>query len=548
VADETPSWPPPPREPGPWAGGPPVAPPGNTALPPLPGAGGVVHGTSSSVNPWGVAAPQPLAPSPAPGPAPFPGLPDPSARPLIDRAPTWILAVSAIIVVALIAGVFLLVTKGGRTYPSKWDPRVDPIARWVEKDRKLTYKHPVKVNFLTKAEYTKASTGGKGIGAGGGSSSSDSADQVGELRALGFVSGSLDLKAANKSLADSGTLAYYDQSTKQIYVRGTEVTPELRVTLAHELTHVLQDQYFDLTRIGKLDDDQATVLRALAEGDATHVEDDYVAKVLTPAERTQYQQKSKAESNASQSQLKAVPPVLTAFFAAPYILGPALLQYLRDEGGDAAVDKAFEKIPTEEELFNPLVYDTPASKPVKVDLEPAKGTKSVDSGTFGPTAWYLLLSTRMDPRRALTAVDGWGGDHYITVKKGGEVCVQADLKMDSSTDAREMTGALTTWASQSPAGKASAELQGGVIHFKTCDPGKNAPAVGDPAQADLLAVPATRTQAYEQVKQAGGNAKQAACFGQAIVTQLQPGQLNDEQYLSSPQGKAQLAQIGASCR
>ena len=45
----------------------------------------------------------------------------------------------------------------------------------------------------------------------------------------------------------SDTLAFYDPRTQDVYVRGTDTTaPATRVTLAHELTHALQDQHFDL--------------------------------------------------------------------------------------------------------------------------------------------------------------------------------------------------------------------------------------------------------------------------------------------------------------
>ena len=50
-----------------------------------------------------------------------------------------------------------------------------------------------------------------------------------------------------------GTLAYYDPSGEQVFVRGTELTPAVRVTLAHELAHVLQDQHFDLERLADQD-------------------------------------------------------------------------------------------------------------------------------------------------------------------------------------------------------------------------------------------------------------------------------------------------------
>ena len=97
MAGEEVPWPPPPREPGPWNGGPPVSPPGNTPLPPLPGAGGVVHGAAHQANPWADPSGAPeqlggpnipaggLAAPGGPRSDPFPDLPAGPGR--VHRAP-----------------------------------------------------------------------------------------------------------------------------------------------------------------------------------------------------------------------------------------------------------------------------------------------------------------------------------------------------------------------------------------------------------------------------------------------------------------------------
>ncbi|MEZ5203250.1 MAG: hypothetical protein R2701_02365 [Acidimicrobiales bacterium] len=273
VVGEDVPWPAPPREPGPWNGGPPVAPPGNTPLPPLPGASGTMGGTPATPNPWNqnpvpsVHIPPDRRPpgSPVPGPPPQPpGAPVPAAgSTLKPRAPIALRAVAVIIVLAMVAAGVLLVLKGGRQYPSEWDPKVKDIAEWVAEARELDYEHPVKVNFLTDAEYTEHATAGGDVTDPATAAYYD--DQAAQLRALGFISGKVDLASANDTLSDSGTLAYYDPDVEQVFVRGTDMTPALRVTLAHELTHVLQDQHFDLQRMGELPSGEASVLRALAE-------------------------------------------------------------------------------------------------------------------------------------------------------------------------------------------------------------------------------------------------------------------------------------------
>ena len=57
---------------------------------------------------------------------------------------------------------------------------------------------------------------------------------------------------ATSSLQTSGVLAYYSPKTKKITVKGTSTDDiSTRVTVAHELTHALQDQHFDLRKLEK---------------------------------------------------------------------------------------------------------------------------------------------------------------------------------------------------------------------------------------------------------------------------------------------------------
>lgn len=523
-----------------------MAPPGNTPLPPLPGSGGVVHNAAATSNPWeaaGVNNASPVPPYAGLPRGPFPG--PPTQQPLVDRAPIAVLALSALVVLALIAGAAFVVLKGGRTFPSAWDPRIKPIADWVERDRNLTFDHPVRVNFLSASEYSKEASGeDKELTDEAAKADQDS---VAQLRALGFISGKLDLTKAQRTLVDSGSLAFYSPETKEVYVRGTKMTPTLRVTLAHELTHVLQDQAFDLGRIEALKE-RGQVMRALAEGDAERVEEAYAADVLSDADRKSYEaERNKASDDATKKLEEKVPPILTTVFAAPYILGPGLVAYLEQDGGDKAINGALQDPPTEEALFDPLTYRSDAAKPVKVELDAPKGAEEIDAGEFGPTTWYLMLATRMDPRVALRATDGWGGDHYVVYRKDREVCVDINARFDTADDTTQFTKALGEWVSQSPKGTASIDERGGVVSFTSCDPGEDAKATGTKPSADLLAVPATRTQVYQQIIKSKATEEQAACFARAVVDRFTPAQLTDDAYVNSPAGQQTLVAIRGDC-
>lgn len=546
MGDQVP-WPQPPRQPGPWNGGPPVSPPGNTPLPPLPGAGTVMHGTTAPSNPWSGAQtiPQVNIPPDRPGTVP----PPPPVRPaLVDRAPSWLLGVAAVVVVAMIAGGAYVVLKGGRQYPSRWDPRVEDITTWVAKERELDYKHPVKVNFLTPKAYTARAT------AGGDDASAESkqyyADQEAQLRALGFLSGKTDLAKAQDTLSDSGTLAYYDPTVEEVFVRGTDLTPDVRVTLAHELTHVLQDQHFDLQRIDSYDDGRASVLRALAEGDATKVEDAYVEKVLTPAERKAYEKQSQDSGDSAKKEIdKSVPPILTTLFASPYILGPQLIDVLDEQGGWKAIDDALQNPPSEEALFDPTVYGTDALDPVSVDVTAPEGTQKIEDGEFGPTAWYLMLASRMDPHLALAAVDGWGGDRYVVYRQDKKVCIEINARGDNKADTEQLSAASGAWAAKSPKGSAESRLADGEVQLRSCDPGADAKVDGKAASMDLLTLPVTRSQVYLQALQAKQTPKASSCFADGIVDAFTTDQLSDPKgtYINSAEGQRKVLDLRNRC-
>lgn len=541
-------WPPPPREPGPWGGGPPVAPPGNTPLPPLPGSGGTMGGTHGASNPWNQQVPSVIIPPDRPDPSAPPPAPPAAPAAIADRAPTWLLVASVVVVLAMIAGGAYLVLKGGRQYPSAWDERSKPVADWVAEARELEFEHPVQVNFLSEEEYTARAT------EGGDPANPDNAqyyeDQAAQLRALGFLTGDVDLAEANDTLSDSGTLAFYDPSSEQVFVRGTELTPAVRVTLAHELVHVLQDQHFDLERLQDFEDGRGAVLRAIAEGDATRIEDRYVEEVLTDEERTAYQEESTTAGEEASEELEAkVPPILSTVFAAPYILGPELVAALDAKGGSEAIDRALEDPPTEEVLFDPRTFETDAAGPMTVDVEAPEGAEIITESEFGPTTWYLMLAARMEPGVALAATDGWGGDQYVVYREDDQVCVAVDAKGDTEEDTDALANALVTWVAGSPEDTASAERVDDLVRFRSCDPGAEAETDATDVTPEILVVPVTRTQVYTGEIEADATPAQASCFAQGVVDAFTLEQLTDPEgtFIISDEGQRLLGELRAGC-
>jgi hypothetical protein len=461
-----------------------------------------------------------LPPPPPPPPPPRPGSP-PKTHPAHR-------GLGVVIVGLLVVGVIAVVARvqhSGPSHPDHWDPRVADLAAFVEKARGLTFDHPVRVDFLSAAAYTKASTNSTPLKP---EDRAQLARSVGQLRALGVVSGTLDLAAALDTETDAGTLAFYSPDDQRVRVRGTQMSVGLRVTLVHELTHALQDQHFDLTRlIENAGDDsgKATAHRGLAEGDALRIEDDYVAQKLTQAERDTYDAEYQGQVDSSKQATSGVPPFIEATFATPYALGAPFVTMLFTDGGNAEVDKAFRDPPsTEEQLFDPASYLL-HQKALKTDLD-LHGVKIHEEGPLGSPSWFLVLAERIDPNVAFNAALGWGGDREALFDRNGTTCTRAVFRGDTNDDEKEMGAALDLWLAALPGGKARRITVKGHPGIEACDPGTNVDMKVTGRSTDVLVLP--NVWGYLVADAAPHLGPEGArCYARQILAGFTYQQLND---------------------
>jgi hypothetical protein len=376
-----------------------------------------------------------------------------------------------LVVVALVGSLIAVGRRGdhGPPHPKRWDPRVADLATFVERARGLTFHHPVTVRFLSPSAYTKATN--ENTGDLDDEDRADLVRQGAQLRALGVISGKVDLVKALTAETDAGTLAFYSPTDQVVRVRGTALTVGVRVTIAHELTHALQDQHFGLRHLVDVDDESASAAhRGLAEGDATRIEQDYVTEVLTPQEQQAYEAEQDQQLATSQQGTAGVPDFVTASFAAPYALGSSFVQTLYAEGGNATVDRAFRSPPpSEQDLFDPATY-LAKEKPTRPALD-LHGVKVREQGTFGGPTWFLVLAERIDPTTAFQAALGWAGDRYGIYEQDHTTCTRVVFQGRTRRDEQRMRAAIDAWVKALPGGKARRSVVGGHPAIDACDPG-----------------------------------------------------------------------------
>lgn len=414
--------------------------------------------------------PPPVAPSaPSPGP---------------DRA--WPAVIAGLVVVALLAGALVVVGRrtgspvaaladpttstttpqtssttapattpgpggptAGGTGVAAVDAQLADISRFVERQRGLQFTQPVKVDLVDDAEFERRLLV---------DFDKDTTDLITSgklLQALGLVPAGSDVVAQMRSLLGVGVLGFYDPTTKELVVRGTDLTPMTRQTVAHELTHALDDQHFGLDRpeYDQRDDEISFGFSALGEGDARRVENSY-ADSLSRADQAELHREEDAVGGGAQ--LGQVPEALIQLLMAPYDLGEVLVDRLYRDGGQAAVDAAFADPPsTSEQLLDPAKYESHEARR-DVAPPPADGP-TIDQGVFGAFLLETLLTDAgVDAATARRAVAGWAGDWYVAwTAPGGGTCLRVDVATDDAAAGRSLATALGRWRS----GQAGASVE-----------------------------------------------------------------------------------------
>lgn len=474
-----------------------------------------------------------------------------------SNIPIWVVLVAILVMLAMAAATLFIVMRDSnkRTYPARWDPRIAPYVQVVQKHRGLFFLHPVTVRFLPKAEFEKS------IAADRNELSTEDRTEIeqftGLMRAVGLLAGDVDLFDSVNDFTAGGTLAYYSFEDERITIRGETMTPAIRSTLVHELTHVLQDQHFNIgdrmKKLRKESEDgastsESTMLDAVVEGDAERVRSLY-RDALKPKQRKALDAGSKNDVAVARKRIKNVPKVIVTMLTSPYTLGAGLVQTVAANGGNPKVDMLFRDLPTDETSLLDPFQALSGHKATNVKAPNlGDGEKKFDSGQFGMVTWYLMLAERLPLVDALATAEGWGGDEYVGFERRGNSCARMVFAGDTPRDAKRMYSALRRWGAATPGTTTKVRRAGDRVRFETCDPGK-ATKLGKDASEDAVQLVLTRTSLALGMMRAGVPRKMARCVAGRLIGAYSVSKLVDPKFgAGNPAVQARIQQLAAGCR
>ncbi|MDT7807547.1 MAG: hypothetical protein QOJ70_1360 [Acidobacteriota bacterium] len=266
------------------------------------------------------------------------------------------------------------------------------------------------------------------------------------LKKLGLVPTDFQLRPFLIKLLTEQVAGYYDPKTQEFYLADWIDLDGQRPVMAHELTHALQDQHFNLRRFEdwpKHDSDAELSAHSLVEGDASFLMMQYVLR--DPARQLAFMKAMMASGTGSSDQIEKAPRIMRETLLFPYFQGMSWVAQVYKRGGWEAVSAAFKNLPqsTEQILHAEKYYA--GDEPKKVALRDisstlGRGWRMADNDVEGEWGFYLLLDEFLQSADvSRKASEGWGGDRYglFVGPNKSDVLVAQKTVWDTEQDARE---------------------------------------------------------------------------------------------------------------
>ncbi len=269
------------------------------------------------------------------------------------------------------------------------------------------------------------------------------------LKKFGLVPQNFDLAKNTVDLLTEQAAAFYDYNKKKLFITETTASDNQEPVLAHELSHALADQTFNLARFihqGRKSDDGATARLAVMEGQATWLMSEYLARKsgqsLKDSPGLVAMMSSVSESSGGQYPVfENAPLYLRLTLVFPYTKGMLFQNAVFQRDGQYGFTEVFRRPPlSTQQIIHPEKYFENV-KPTEPELPDPHlhGYKGLVGGTLGELEHGVLLEQYAGKQRAAEIAPHWRGCSFELVenKKLGRVVLLYAVEWDNAEAAQD---------------------------------------------------------------------------------------------------------------
>ena len=263
--------------------------------------------------------------------------------------------------------------------------------------------------------------------------------------AFGLIPKGFNLDAFMVDLLTEQIAGLYDPKAHEFYIADWIPVEDQRMVMAHELTHALEDQYFEIEKwlkAARPNDDAELARESVLEGSAMAAMVDYIllGSGHTLRDFPTMDPTMLAGDLADSPTMKKAPPFLKDALEFPYLAGLNFSAAVLKPAGWSGLSAVFAKPPVStQQILHPELYSagkTPEAVTIpSVDKELGPGWVKLEDNTMGEFGWKEVLKQFLDEDRAKPAAAAWNGDRYLVYeeKQSKRLILVARLRLTGET-------------------------------------------------------------------------------------------------------------------
>jgi hypothetical protein len=301
--------------------------------------------------------------------------------------------------------------------------------------------------------------------------------------AFGLLPKGFDLDSFMVDLLTEQIAGLYDPKAHEFYVADWIPAADQKMVMAHELTHALQDQHFqieDWAKAARPNDDAELARESVLEGSAMAAMVDYL---LQGTGRSLQDLPDIDPSNLigdmeSTPMLKKAPPFLKDALIFPYLDGLNFSAAVLRPEGWSALPGIFAKPPgSTQQILHPALYKAGKIPPKvtvpSMDKDVGVDWTKLEDNIMGEFGWKEVLKQFLGEERATPLSTHWNGDRYVVYeqKKNKRLLLMARLDLATEGDARHFFAAYAEALDKKHDRRSGEEHQRETLSFDTPEGG-----------------------------------------------------------------------------
>jgi hypothetical protein len=270
--------------------------------------------------------------------------------------------------------------------------------------------------------------------------------------AFGLLPKGFDLDAFMVNVLTEQVEGLYDPKMQEFYIAEWSPLSDQRMVMAHELTHALEDQHFQIEawlKAARPNEDAELARDAVLEGSAMAAMVDYLmlGTGRSLKDLPDFDPGMLIGDLGSTPTLQKAPPFLKDTLIFPYIGGLSFSAAVLKNSGWAALPGVFEKPPVStQQILHPALYRS-GKIPKTVALPPLEkllgsNWAKLDENIMGEYGWKEVLKQFLGDDRAKMLAAAWDGDRYAVFeqKQTKKLILVTRLHLDSEEHAVRFFG------------------------------------------------------------------------------------------------------------